>query len=133
MRFEDVLFLEVDDVDDVHAMVLARHGGSAGVRDLGLLESAVMAPRAGYYGTLAELAAALCHGLAKNHPFIDGNKRVAISAAAVFLGVNGYTLGSLDTTRWEAVMVGVAAGTVSRAELAERFAEEMGDAVPIDA
>lgn len=132
MHFNDVLFLEVEDVDEIHAIAVARHGGSAGIRDAGLLESAVMAPRAGYYGTLAELAAALGHGLAKNHPYIDGNKRVAISAAAVFLAVNGFPLRALDVNRWEAIMVGVAAGTVSRDELAARFAEEMGDAVSLD-
>lgn len=133
VRFEDVFFLEVEDVDEIHAIAVARHGGSAGTRDPGLLESAVMAPQAGYYGTLTELAAALCHGLAKNHPYIDGNKRVAISAAAVFLAVNGYPLRALDANRWEAIMVGVASGTVSRDELAARFAEEIGDAVPLEA
>ena len=56
----------------------------AGVRDAGLLESAVMAPRAGYYHSLAELAAALTYGIAKNHPFLDGNKRAAFYALVPF-------------------------------------------------
>src|SRR5580658_952866 len=81
MRFDDILFLEVDDVLEAHAVGIARFGGSSGLRDPGLLESAVMAARSGYYGSLAELAAVYAHGIAKNHPFIDGNKRAALSAA----------------------------------------------------
>lgn len=126
MRLAEVLFLDVEDVTRIHAEGLARHGGAAGVRDAGLLASAVMAPRTGYYATLAELAAVLCYGLAKNHAYLDGNKRVAISATAAFLGANGYPLGRVDTDAWEAIVVGVASGNVSREELAERLAEAMG-------
>lgn len=90
-----------------------------------------MAPRNGYHTTLAELAAVYVHGLAKNHAFVDGNKRAAVIAALVFLEVNGYPL-VLDRAKWRLLIEGVASGTVSRDELASRFAEEMGDAVPLD-
>jgi death on curing protein len=85
MRLDEVLFLEVEDVLEAHAVGIARFGGSTGLRDRGLLESAVMAPRSGYYSSLAELAAVYAHGIAKNHPFVDGNKRAALSAAGMFL------------------------------------------------
>jgi death-on-curing protein len=67
MRFDDILFLEVDDVLEAHAIGIARFGGSSGLRDPGLLDSAVMAARSGSYGSLAELAAVYAHGIAKNH------------------------------------------------------------------
>jgi death-on-curing protein len=79
MRLDEVLFLDVEDVLDAHKLSLDRFGGSAGLRDRGLLESAVMAARSGYYRSLGELAAVYAHGIAKNHPFIDGNKRAALS------------------------------------------------------
>jgi death-on-curing protein len=126
VRFADVVFLDVDDVVMIHEMGIARHGGTLGLRDPGLLASAVAAPRAGYYESLAELAAALCHGLAKNHAFLDGNKRVAFTACATFLACNGRPLGSLPTDAWEAVVVGVASGTVSRSELGEHLRVAMG-------
>lgn len=132
MRLADVIFLSVADVDDLHAMIIARHGGTLGVRDRGLLESAIMAPQAGYYASLAELAAALCHGLAKNHAYLDGNKRIAITATAAFLGANGYPLGALDADEWERLVVGVATGAVSREQLANHLAEEMGDPVVLE-
>ncbi len=76
----------------LHAQLLERFGGSPGILDLGLLDSALGRPRSGYYATLSEQAAALLHSLAKNHPFVDGNKRVAFALTAVFLLMNGYRL-----------------------------------------
>jgi death-on-curing protein len=70
----------------------ARFGGSSGVRDLGLLESALYRPRSGYYSDLAEMAAALFESLLMNHPFVDGNKRVGFFATDVFLRLNGWWL-----------------------------------------
>jgi death-on-curing protein len=84
MRFDEVLFLEIEDVELVHARMIAEYGGADGLRDAGLLESAVMAPRSGYYSTLAELAAAYAIGIALNHAFIDGNKRAALASAGMF-------------------------------------------------
>jgi death-on-curing protein len=79
----------------VHEMMLAQHGGLAGVRDEGMLESALSKPQHRYtYGSpgLAELAASYAAGIILNHPFLDGNKRTGFMVAAVFLEVNGYVL-----------------------------------------
>lgn len=131
MKLSDVAFLEVSDVEAAHESGLEIGGGSSGVRDVGLLESAIMAARTGYYDTLAELAAVYAFGIAKNHAFVDGNKRAALGAAVVFLDVNGYAL-TLERETWRLIIEGVAAGDVSREELAQRFAEEMGDDVSLE-
>ena len=131
MKLGDVVFIEVSDVEEGHAEGLEVGGGSPGVRDAGLLVSAVMAPRSGYYGTLAELAAVYAFGIAKNHAFVDGNKRAALYAALLFLELNGYAL-TLEREEWRVIMEGVAAGDVSRDELAQHFAEEIGDAVDLE-
>ena len=77
---------------ELHRMLIEQFGGKPGVRDLGLVESAVFRPQCGYYKTLSIQAATLLQSFALNHAFIDGNKRLAFSIAAVFLGVNGYRL-----------------------------------------
>lgn len=87
-----VTFLTLDEVLEIHAVLIRRFGGPEGVIDLGLLESALFRPQSGYYLDLAEMAAALFESLIKNHPFVDGNKRVAFFATDVFLRVNGYRL-----------------------------------------
>jgi death-on-curing protein len=127
VKLEDVVFLEVEDVVLAHTKAIDRFGGSHGVRDHGLLESAVMAPRTGYYSSLAELAAVYLHGLAKNHAFVDGNERVAFAASVAFLRVQGVTL-DLDADRWEEIVVGIASGSLDREQLALLFAAEIGDA-----
>jgi death-on-curing protein len=73
----------------IHDDQIERYGGSAGVRDLGLLEAALFRPQTGHYADLIEEAAALWESLAQNHPFLDGNKRVAFAATYTFLAVNG--------------------------------------------
>lgn len=81
----------------VHAELLARFGGLAGIRDEGMLESAINRPlHLHHYGepSLFELAAAYTTGLVKNHPFLDGNKRIGFMAAYIFLGLNGCQLGA---------------------------------------
>lgn len=75
-----------------HKQLIARHGGTSGVRDLGALESALHRPQTGYYDTIVHEAAALMESLAMNHPFVDGNKRVAFAVTDVFLRINGYSL-----------------------------------------
>lgn len=77
---------------ELHSRLIERFGGKSGVRDLGLLESALMRPRTGYYKSLSLEAAALLQSLIQNHAFIDGNKRVAFATAAIFLRMNGYRL-----------------------------------------
>lgn len=87
-----VLFLTTDEVLAIHAALISEFGGPPGVRDLGLLESALFRPRTGYYKDLAEMATALFESLLMNHPFVDGNKRVAFFATDVFLRLNGWKL-----------------------------------------
>jgi death on curing protein len=87
-----VQFLSLDEVLAIHQRVIEAFGGADGVRDLGLLESALYRPRSGYYGDLVDMAAALFESLLMNHPFVDGNKRVAFFATDVFLRLNGWRL-----------------------------------------
>jgi death on curing protein len=75
---------------ELHRALIERFGGSDGVRDLGVLESALFRPQTGYYDALSMEAAALMQSLAMNHPFVDGNKRVAFALTAIFLRINGY-------------------------------------------
>lgn len=82
----------IEEVVAVHARLIARFGGSLGIRDRGSLEAALARPQTGYYSDLIEEAAALWESLSQNHPFLDGNKRVAITITAAFLRVNGYSL-----------------------------------------
>ena len=111
-------------LDAMHQAQLREHGGSPGVRDEGLLESALARPQHKYrYAAkpdLGTLAAAYAFGLAKNHGFVDGNKRVAFVAAYVFLGLNGH---ELDATEHEVVVAieGVAASRLSEVALAAWF------------
>ena len=90
MPSESVQFLSVDEVVEIHVVLIERFGGPPGVRDFGLLESALYRPQTGYYEDLVEMAAAMFESLIKNHPFVDGNKRVAFFATDVFLRMNGY-------------------------------------------
>lgn len=84
------LYLTLEEVLALHAALLARHGGAPGVRDKGLVESALARARSGYYGSLSEQAAALLQSFAMNPAFVDGNKRVAWASSLVFLRMNGY-------------------------------------------
>jgi death on curing protein len=86
------VYLTVGEILQIHQMQIDNYGGTHGLRDQGLLESAVFRPQIGYYNNIAEEAAALMESLANNHPFLDGNKRVAFAAAHTFLLVNGHDL-----------------------------------------
>ena len=104
----------------VHDEQLAEHGGLSGVRDNGLLESALARPEhLAAYGKpdIAELAASYGYGIARNHPFIDGNKRTAFVAALLFLAFNDYSLQASDSDK-VIVMLKVAAGEITEAEFA---------------
>lgn len=110
-----------------HAEQLAEHGGGEGVRDMGLFESAMARPRnlAQYAEPdAAALAAAYAFGLARNHPFVDGNKRTAAVVSETFLVINGFVLGATDA---EIVVVfeSLAAGELSEDELADWFREHI--------
>jgi len=87
-----VEFLSLDEVVAIHDRLIARFGGTGGIRDPGLLQSALFRPQTGYYRDVAEMAAALFESLLMNHPFVDGNKRVAFFAVDVFLRLNGWKL-----------------------------------------
>lgn len=82
-------YLTVAEVLAMQTDQIERYGGSHGIRDQGLLESALYRPQTGYYADLVEEAAALWESLAQNHPFIDGNKRTGFAATYTFLAING--------------------------------------------
>ena len=101
---QPVLYLTLQETLDLHEQLILRFGGPAGVRDMGLLESALIRPQTGYYETLSMQAAALLQSLCQNHCFVDGNKRVAFAATAIFLRMNGYRL-SVETDDGETFIV----------------------------
>jgi death on curing protein len=112
-------------VREIHSEVISLFGGSDGVRDVALLESAVAAPQASFgrkspYADLEEVAAAYLFYLCRNHPFLDGNKRVALGACLVFLRLNGIEP-EPDGPGWEALIVDVAASTLDRDEATARL------------
>ena len=112
----------VEAVIAIHDEVLAAHGGSAGLRSRELLESAVAAPQASMMGVpvmtdAIEIAAAYFFYLCSNHPFVDGNKRVALATCLVFLSENGLLKNEvLNVKAWETLTLAVAAGVLSRDE-----------------
>ena len=83
-------FPTIEEVLAIHDDLIAQFGGSPALRDMGALESAIMRPQMGYYDSLIEEAAALMESLAMNHPFVDGNKRVAFFVTAAFVRLNGH-------------------------------------------
>ncbi len=85
-------YLTTHDVELMHHVLIERYGGSLGLRDAGLLEAAIFRPQSGYYADTLLQAAALFESLIINHPFIDGNKRIAFAAMDVFLRMNQYHL-----------------------------------------
>jgi death-on-curing protein len=115
-------FLDVDDVLAVHAEALAAFGGSAGVRDAGLLASAVAMPRATFGGELLHedlfaMAAACAYHIAQNQPFVDGNKRAAVLAAIVFLDINGVEIPEATDDLYDA-MIGIAERRLGKDDIA---------------
>ena len=92
MPSDRVAFLTLDELLAIQERLIEAFGGAAGVRDLGLLESALYRPQTGYYADLIEMATALFESLLMNHPFVDGNKRTAFFATDVFLRLNGWAL-----------------------------------------
>lgn len=123
MPRRELLHLGAEAVLAIHDEVLAAHGGMAGLRDRGLLESAVAAPQASFGGKPLiddpiEIAAAYLFYLCRNHPFADGNKRTALAAALVFLQANGLLpdvgLPRKNLEDWEALVLDVAGSKVDR-------------------
>jgi death-on-curing protein len=115
-------FLTLDEVLGIHADQIRQYGGSSGLRDLGLLQSALSMPQTTFddeflHGTVFEMASAYLFHLARNHPFVDENKRSALMCALVFLGLNDYRLNARSDALYELVD-GVASGEVDKADVA---------------
>ena len=115
-------FLTLDEVLALHAEVVSRYGGSRGIRDLGLLESALAVPKASFggdylHGSLSEMAAAYLFHVVRNHPFVDGAKRAGLAAAIAFLGLNDQWL-QADPVELGELVVAVAAGRATKADVA---------------
>ena len=116
-------FLSLDEVMEIHADQVERYGGSPGIRDVGLLQSAIAMPESGFgdeylHADLFEMAAAYLFHIVQNHPFIDANKRVGTMAAYAFLNLNGLTLTAKDR-EFESVVLSVAQGKMGKAAIAE--------------
>lgn len=114
-------FLTLDEVLGFHADQLRRYGGRRGLRDLGLLQSALAMPRSSFegqwlHGSVFEMAAAYLYHLARNHPFVDGNKRTALMCALVFLGLNGQRL-EAEPEALHDLVVGVAEGRIDKSDV----------------
>ncbi len=117
----DWIWLDADQLLTAHDEQLAEHGGATGIRDRGLFESALARPQnLAAYGEpdAAALAAAYCYGLAKNHAFVDGNKRISLVALEAFLLLNGYELDA-DDGQCVLIILSVASGSMDENGLAE--------------
>ena len=115
------VWVETRDALVIHEMQLSEHGGAEGIRDRGLLESALARPQnLAAYGDpdVAALAAAYAFGIAKNHPFVDGNKRTALVVLEFFLALNGHTLAA-DDVQCVLTILALADGSLPETDLAE--------------
>jgi len=120
-----IQFLSLDDVLESHAQQIANYGGSEGIRDPGLLESALAQPGATFGGQylhsdIFEMAAAYLFHIAQNHPFFDGNKRVGLEAALLFLEINGHSVETTDEALVELVLQ-TAQGQATKQQIAAFF------------
>jgi death-on-curing protein len=128
---ENCFHLTVEIVREIHSEAIINFGGSDGIRELSLLESAVAAPQAGFsgkspYKDLAEVAAAYLFYLCRNHPFLDGNKRTALGACIVFLRLNGLEP-KTDRPQWEELTMAVASSAIDRDETTKRLRKLLPD------
>jgi len=134
LKLEHVEFVRVSEVKRMHEEALLQ-GGASGVLDPNLLISAVEMPRTTFDGTplyasFAEIAATYAWGLARNHPFVDGNKRTALLTALTFLAVNGRPI--KVGPEWVDIMVRVASDdSFTRVDLVEAFRKELGSDEPV--
>ena len=122
---DDCVHLSIDIVREIHAEVIKQFGGLNGVRDENLLASAVLTPQSSFggkspYADVIEVAAAYLFYICKNHPFLDGNKRTAMTAAIVFLRLNGIEP-LPDSAEWEKLMLDVASSKIDRDETTHRL------------
>jgi death-on-curing protein len=119
------LFLDIDRVMRIHLSLIERYGGQSGVRDAGLLHSAIATPQASFGGdflhkNLFEMAAAYLFHIVQNHPFIDGNKRAGAASAIIFLYMNGVEI-EADEEGLVALTLRVACGEAGKSEIADFF------------
>ena len=124
------LFLDIDRVLRTHLSLIERYGGEEGVRDVGLLHSAIAMPQASFGGEplhkdLFEMAAAYLYHIVQNHPFVDGNKRTGAAAAIIFLAMNGVEI-EADEEGLVDLALAVARGEVGKSEMAEFFRQRRG-------
>ena len=115
-------FLTLDDVLIIHSDQISRYGGSGGIRDIGLLDSALSVVHAQFEGqftheSIYQMAAAYLYHIAQNHPFVDGNKRTAVAAALIFLDLNGVEV-RVDEQALADFVLDVARGLVEKKEIA---------------
>ncbi|MCE5317303.1 MAG: type II toxin-antitoxin system death-on-curing family toxin [Parachlamydia sp.] len=125
-----IYYLTVEQVIVLHDSILAEFGGLAGIRDRGLLESALDAPQVNIYGqemyrTLSEKGAVYVYHLIKNHPFQDGNKRTAYASLALFYEINGLVIKEHERNKIEEICLLVANGAMSKEDLITEFKYKM--------
>ncbi|MEO7295203.1 MAG: type II toxin-antitoxin system death-on-curing family toxin [Candidatus Limnocylindria bacterium] len=130
MPVEGPRFLSIEELLGLHQRQIERYGGAPGLRDLGLLQSAAALPAASFdgawlHGTIEEMAAAYLFHLCQNHPFLDGNKRLAAVAMIVFLVLNGLRP-SFSEDELVALTLAVANGEATKAEAAIAIASHVG-------
>ena len=118
-------FLSIGEVLEIHRDQISRYGGDSGIRDLGLLQSALAMPAAGFggrylHGDLYEMAAAYLFHIIQNHPFVDGNKRTGVVAALVFLALNNVVV-EAEVNDVERLVRAVAEGEAAKATVSEFF------------
>ena len=118
-------FPTMEEVVVIHNDLIEQFGGAAGLRDIGALESALLRPQMGYYEGLIEEAAALMESLANNHPFVDGNKRVALAVTDTFLRLNGQFTDCDSLEAYEQFMEMFETNTFRFAELKEWLEEKV--------
>lgn len=124
-----IIYITVDQAIKIHDRQIEQHGGLRGLRDLGLLTSAIEMPKSAFngmemYPTLFDKAAAYVFYIAKNHPFLDGNKRTAAFTAVLFLRMNGLKT-AIDLKQYELLVLGIAEGLISKAQLSLFFARSV--------
>lgn len=110
-------YLTINEVLALHSILIKRYGGSNGIRDMGALEAALFRPQSGYYMDVVAEAAALFESLAINHPFVDGNKRIAFAVSDVFLRINGYRINSQPMAIYADMMQMFDTGTFNMAHV----------------
>ena len=116
-------YLTIEQVLDIHNQIMARTGGASGITNMGLLESSIAQPQMTFngqelYATLPEKAVALGFSLIKNHPFLDGNKRIGHAAMEVFLILNGWEINA-NLEEQEQIILQVASGAMAREDFAD--------------